>query len=247
MGRASVDQCADKTVATQLYHVDSQTDRLCAVLFGALTLVPCCASGAVNVVTHCANEESSEYATSHEFAPVIEIIDDRPIEPSWIFGPSTFTHDPKTGARVAQYMRKPPVEPLDDQRAVTSSYRRTRTMNRGRDGSYDTTYQVQAWGNGRGGIDAEWERFHDAWKESILSGGYYNYNGPVGPYGYGGGYPAYGYGGYPGYGYGGYPGHGYGGYPGNGYGAPGYGFPPGPGGPPPRGGWHQGHGPYGDE
>ena len=33
---------------------------------------------------------------------------------------------------------------------------------------------MQAWGNGRGGIDAEWERFHDAWKESYLQNGYYN-------------------------------------------------------------------------
>ena len=81
-----------------------------------------------------------------------------------------------TGARVAQYMRKPPVEPLDDQRAVTSRYRRTRTVLRGPQGSYDTTYQVQAWGN-NGGIDAQWQTFHDAWKESILSGGFYNQNG----------------------------------------------------------------------
>jgi hypothetical protein len=130
-----------------------------------------------------------------------------PQQPSWIFDRSTYTNDPATGARVAQYMRKPPIEPLPDQRAVTSRYRRTQTNLRGTQGSYETDYQVQAWGNGRGGLDAEWERFHDAWKESYLSGGYYN--GP----GYGG-YPTYG--GYPGWGYGnGYPG----------YGAPPYGYP----------------------
>jgi hypothetical protein len=101
--------------------------------------------------------------------------------PSWVFRRSTFTNDPETGARVAQYMRKPPVEPLADQRDVTSSYRRTRTNNRGRNGSYDTSYQVQAWGNGRGGIDAEWQMFNDVWKESILSGSYYNSNQSYGP------------------------------------------------------------------
>lgn len=137
-------------------------------------------------------------------------------QPSWIFSRATYTHDPETGARVAQYMRIPPVQPLEDERIVTSRYRRSRTNLRGADGSIDTYYEVQAWGNGRGGIDSEWERFHDAWKESYLQGGYYN--GP----GYGGGYPGPyggGYGGYgaPGYGYG-YPGYGF---PGGGYGGPG--------------------------
>ena len=144
-------------------------------------------------------------------------------EPSWIFRRGTYTHDPYTGARVAQYMRTPPVEPLDDERMVTSRYRRSRTNVRGIDGSVDTYYEVQAWGNGRGGIDAEWERFHDAWKESILSGGYYN-QGP----GY---YPAGGYGG----GFGG-PGYGF-----PGYGSPGYGGPW-HGGGPWRGGPHPGYG-----
>jgi len=146
--------------------------------------------------------------------------------PSWIFRRGTYSHDPYSGARVAQYMRTPPVEPLDDERIVTSRYRRSRTNLRGIDGSVDTYYEVQHWGNGRGGLDAEWERFHDAWKESILSGGYYHQNsGYGGPWGYGGGYA-------PGYGYGlpvyGPPSYG---------GGPGYGFPPGYGGPP-HGGWH---------
>jgi hypothetical protein len=126
-------------------------------------------------------------------------------QPSWIFRRSTYTHDPYTGARVAQFMRTPPVEPLEDERLVTSRYHRTRTNLRGADGSIETYYDVQSWGNGRGGIDAEWERFHDAWKESYLQGGYYN-QGP----GYGGGWPGpWGYSGFNG-GYGG-PGYGYGG------------------------------------
>lgn len=94
--------------------------------------------------------------------------------PSWIFAPSTYTHDPETGARVAQFARPAPVEPLDDPRIVTSRYRRVRTDLRGTDGSYDTTYDVQSWGNGRGGLDAEWQNFHDMWKQSFLTGGFYN-------------------------------------------------------------------------
>jgi hypothetical protein len=101
-------------------------------------------------------------------------------------------------------MRTPPVEPLDDQRMVTSRYRRSRTNLRGIDGSIDTYYEVQAWGNGRGGIDAEWERFHDAWKESYLTGGYYNQGpGYHAPWGYGG-FGGAGHG-FPGFGF---PGHG---------------------------------------
>ena len=135
--------------------------------------------------------------------------------PRWIFQPSTYTHDRVTGARVAQYSRVPPVEPLPDQRLITSGYRRTRTSFRGPNGSLDTYYQVQNYANGRGGLDAEWERFHDAWLQSFSAGGYYN-SGAIGyPY------PQYGYG-FPPYGF---PGRGY-----PIYGSPGY---PHPGGPPP--------------
>ncbi len=136
-------------------------------------------------------------------------------------------------------MRTPPVQPLEDERLVTSRYRRTRTNLRGSDGSNDTFYEVQNWGNGRGGLDSEWERFHDAWKESYLTGSYFNSPGSYG--GYSGG----GYGGGGGYGY---PGYGFpSGYPG--YGGPGYGQVPGggwpqQGGPPQNGPWN-GNGPNG--
>lgn len=150
------------------------------------------------------------------------VADDAPS--SWIFRRGTYTHDPMTGARVAQYMRTPPVEPLEDERNVTSRYRRSRTSLRGADGSLDTTYEVQAWGNGRGGLDAEWERFHDAWKESYLQGGFYNSSPGYGNYGgwspWNNGNNFYG----PGYGNG-YPG-GWGG-PGS-WGQGGWGPPPGP-------------------
>ncbi len=149
---------------------------------------------------------------------------------SWVFDRSTYSHDPATGDRVAQYSRIAPVEELPDPRLVTSGYRRTRTNIRGADGSIDSYYQVQSYGNGRGGLDAEWERFHDAWQQSYLSGGYFN-SGPA----YGQGGPRYGYGG-PGYG----PGHGYG--PGTGHGfrppvGPPHGPQHGPAGPWPRAGY----------
>ena len=137
------------------------------------------------------------------------------------FGAATYTHDPATGARVAQYLRLPAIQPLEDERIVTSRYHRTRTNMRGTDGSSETYYEIQSWGNGRGGIDAEWERFHDAWKESFLQGGYYNQG-----YGYGNpGQFGNGYGGQP-YGYG-YPGYGgNGGFPGIGNGGPYWGNQP---------------------
>jgi hypothetical protein len=146
--------------------------------------------------------------------------------PSWIFAPSTYTHDPMTGARVAQYARIEPVEPLPDQRAVTSGYRRTVTNIRGIDGSLDQSYQVQNWANGRGGLDAEWERVNDAWQQAYLTGSYYSTQN--GAYGNG-----YGYGGWGGHGWGnggwnGGPHGGWGGPGWNGSGGPGWNGPGGP-------------------
>jgi hypothetical protein len=147
---------------------------------------------------------------------VVPVVFQQPRD-SWLFMPSRYTHDPATGARVAQYAMKPPIEPLDDPRLVSSGYARQRIILRGADGSVDTTYRVQSYGNGRGGMDAEWERFHDAWRGSTVAGGQYSAYYP--PYGFG--YGGYGYGGYGGPGYGG--GNGAGG-PGGG---PGYGYGPG--------------------
>lgn len=120
---------------------------------------------------------------------------------SWVFARGRYTHDPATGARVAQYEEIAPVEPLDDPRLVTSGYSRTRTVLRGADGSANTYYRVTSFGNGRGGLDAEWERFHDAWRGSTVAGGTFG--------GFTGGYPGYGYGGNYGP-YGGGYGRGYG-------------------------------------
>ncbi|MBX3424085.1 MAG: hypothetical protein KF688_00270 [Pirellulales bacterium] len=119
----------------------------------------------------------------------------QPQQDSWIFRPGRYTHDPETGARVAQYAAKPAIEPLDDPRLVSSGYTRSRTVLRGADGSVDTVYRVQSYGNGRGGIDAEWERFHDAWRGSTVGGG--AFQGGVGFGGFGYGYPGF-VGGFPG-------------------------------------------------
>ena len=147
-----------------------------------------------------------------------------PAQDSWIFLPSRFTHDPATGARVAQYAMKPPIEPLDDPRRVTSGYSRNRTIIRGGDGSVDTIYRVTSFGNGRGGMDAEWERFHDAWRGSTIAGG--QSQAVIGGYGgWGGGWGGGGYRDSGGYGGAGYGGGGYGPGGGGGYG-PGYGIPP---------------------
>lgn len=137
---------------------------------------------------------------------------------SWIFSQGRYTHDPDTGGRVAQYAMKPPVEPLPDPRDVTSGYSRTRQVLRGADGTASTYYRVQSYGNGRGGLDAEWERFHDAWRGSTVAGGnFYGFPG----FGFGGGFPGYG----PGYGFGG-PGYGAGGFVPPAVGQPGYRFDP---------------------
>jgi hypothetical protein len=151
--------------------------------------------------------------------------------PSWIFAPGTYTHDPMNGARVAQYARIEPVEPLPDQRNVTSGYRRTQTNIRGIDGSFDQSYQVQNWANGRGGLDAEWERVNDAWQQAYLTGGSYSTQFGSG-WGNGGGWRNNGWGnGGPGWnnggpGWGNGPGHGnWNGPPQGGWGGPGSGGP----------------------
>ena len=151
---------------------------------------------------------------------------------NWMFRPGYFTHSPTTGTRVAQFAPLPRVAPLPDSRPFASGYQRVRVNERGADGTANTYYRVENWGNGRGGLDAEWERFNDVWQQSVLSGGYTSGYGPYGNQGggypgvyggYGGGYRGYGgygggYGGYGG-GYGGYGGYrGYGGSYGGGYG-----------------------------
>ena len=146
-------------------------------------------------------------------------------ESTWIFQPGRYTHSPVTGSRVAQYAPPPPVAALPDNSDNVSGYRRTLVRQRGADGSIDTYYRVESFGNGRGGLDAEWERSYDAARHGIYPGYGFGY-APAG-YGYA---PGNGYG--PGYanpygpGYGVAPGYSYGPGYGNPYGvAPGYAVP----------------------
>lgn len=138
-------------------------------------------------------------------------------ESNWLAYHGRYSHDPLTDARVVQYAPLPHVRALPDVQNVTSGYRRSRVNFRNADGSFDSITRVESYGNGRGGIDAEWERVNDVWQRSVLSAG--------SSYGYGYGYG--GYGPYSRYGLG-YGGRGYGG-PGSG--GPGYGgYGPGYGG-----------------
>ena len=95
----------------------------------------------------------------------------QPTTESWVFARSRYTHDPETGARVAQYVdeaadRAAGRPAARDQRLLAQPHRDPRPRRLGRH-----HYRVTNFGNGRGGMDAEWERFHDAWRGSTIAGG----------------------------------------------------------------------------
>jgi hypothetical protein len=113
---------------------------------------------------------------------------------SWAFAPGAFTHDPRTGVRVAQYAQHEPVEGLPDPRQTVSRYWRSQTNLRGVDGSTDTIYEVRSFGNTLGGFDAQRERGHDAQLETLDALTPFRFN----PYLFFGGTQGFGYG-YPGY------------------------------------------------
>lgn len=117
--------------------------------------------------------------------------------PSTIFRRGHFTHLPRTGQRVAQFASKPAVAAFPDSSRYVSGQRRSRFSQRNADGSVENYYRVESWGNEQPGLNAEWERFHDAWLRSTTAGGYRNdYGYPYGrhPYGQGGLQPAPNYG-----------------------------------------------------
>jgi hypothetical protein len=97
----------------------------------------------------------------------------------WAFLPGRYSHDPQSGARVAQYAPKPAVAALPDSRPYASGYMRSRVNQLGPNGTVTTYYRTENWSNRPGPIDAEWERFNDVWQRSVLSGGYY-YPAPSG-------------------------------------------------------------------
>lgn len=188
--------------ATRLMNTSSLRLTLSTI---ALALVSCLVETALACDAGCLPQSCAVAA----YPPVVSIPETNEPKLSWVFRRSTYTNDPETGARVGQFARIEPVEPLDDQRLVTSSYRRMRSELRGRDGSMDTTYVVQGWGTGGGELGAQWQMFNDVWKEAILSGSFFNGEQAFGPWGnrpWGGGNPNWnGWG--PGWG-GGWPGNG---------------------------------------
>lgn len=99
----------------------------------------------------------------------------------WTFLPGRYSHDPQSGARVAQYAPKPAVAALPDSRPYASGYLRSRVNQLGPNGTVTTYYRTENWSNRPGPIDAEWERFNDVWQRSVLSGyGGYYYPAPSG-------------------------------------------------------------------
>ena len=141
-------------------------------------------------------------------------------ESDWIFLPGRYSHSPATGERVAQYAPPPALPPFPDSRGFASGFQRTRVNQRGPGGTGDTYYRVENWGNGQGGIDAEWERFNDVWQRSVVAGGYGGYGYGAAP-NYGGPYASP-WGPVPGYPY---PANGPPGYSYPAYGNPAYGYP----------------------
>ena len=149
----------------------------------------------------------------------------------WIFAPSTYTHSPETGQRVAQYAPIPPVFTSPCPGYVESGYRHYQSSIRGAYGSADHLHIVEEWGRPVRPY-GEWQFPYRPYSVpySLWGPPYAGmYNGGYGPY------PYYGYGGYPGYGGPGGSGAGYpgGASPGGGSGGPGGG---GPGGGPGSGG-----------
>lgn len=67
---------------------------------------------------------------------------------SWIFQPSTYSHDSRSGARVAQYAAAPPVYGPSDPTYEQSAYIHKRTSLWGADGSVERRHYVETWGKG---------------------------------------------------------------------------------------------------
>lgn len=176
---------------------------------------------------------------------------------SWVFRPSTYSHDPASGQRVNQYRPEDPAYVWLDPNYLQSGYRHIRASFRGPGGSFDQTHIVQTWGAGEwirpygeweypfrpgatpygpwGNPQGPWTLPFDSWYNPYGLWNPYRYPYPIpyGPFGHGSGAFGWGYHGPGGYGAGGYGpgGYGPGGYGSGGYGPGGHGSGgPGPGG-----------------
>jgi len=80
-------------------------------------------------------------------------------EGSWIFAPSYYSHDPSTGARVAQFAPEAVALAAVDPTYLRSGYRHNRVTIRGADGTADRLHMVETWGEGeRIRPYGEWQR-----------------------------------------------------------------------------------------
>ena len=78
---------------------------------------------------------------------------------SWIFEPSTYSHDPQTGERVEQYASETPAYGPSDPTFERSAYIHNRTALRGIGGSVERRHYVETWGAGEAIRPyGEWQR-----------------------------------------------------------------------------------------
>lgn len=97
---------------------------------------------------------------------------------SWIFLPSTYSHDPSGEQRVAQYVAERPSYAPYDPNYMVSGYRHIRSSIRDADGNYDQMHVVETWGAG------EWIRPYGEWLYPFRAGAtpYGPWGNPQGPW-----------------------------------------------------------------
>jgi len=120
---------------------------------------------------------------------------------SWVFRPSYYTHDPKTGDRVTQFAQPAPAYVREDPTYQQSGFRYSRSAVRVGD-SYDYLHMVETWGQGEsirpygewlypyragatpfgpwGNPQGPWTMPFDSWINPYGLGRYYGMWGPWG-------------------------------------------------------------------
>ena len=64
----------------------------------------------------------------------------------WTLAPSTYSHNPETGQRVAQYAQPQPAFVYENPTYLKSGYHHRRATLRNADGSLDQLHIVEEWG-----------------------------------------------------------------------------------------------------